>query len=114
MHTRAETAKTFPQELQQYLQRLLDGAKGANPHRCAASAVDAMEVRTVVNVQKALSGHGVELTYGEACRLWESVGLDSQQSWVDADSIEDVWIELQTLCEHVRDGCDYAGISRPY
>jgi len=104
---------TLPSELLPHLQQMLDSAKGANPNRTSANATDEMEVLTVERVQAALRANGVELTYGEAFDLWENVNLDSQQSWVEAHSVEGVWIELERLCEHVRDGCDYAGISNP-
>lgn len=103
----------FPEDLRPHLQRLLDACKGANPHRSALNADDVMEAQTIERVQQCMREQGAELTHGEAFDLWEKVNLDSQQSWVEAHSAEGVLIELQRLCEHVRDGCDYAGMSNP-
>lgn len=103
----------FSEDLRPILQRLLDGCKDANPNMNASDAVDAMEAQTVLHVQAAMRELGTELTYGEAFDLWGLVNLDSQTSWVEADSADGAVIEMTRLCQHVRDGCDYASISRP-
>lgn len=103
----------FPEGLRPYLQRILDSCKGANPNRSVSNADYEMEAVTVQMVQAFMHAQGVELTYGEAFDLWGSVNADCQTSWVEANSAEGVLIELERLCEHIRDGCDYAGFSRP-
>lgn len=104
---------TFPEGLRPILQKLLDGCKNANQHKQASNAVDEMEATTILHVQAAMREQDAALTYGEAYDLWSLVNLDSQTSWVEADSADGVLIELRRLCEHVREGCDYAGISHP-
>lgn len=94
------------------LWQLLDRISGDYPERSCFVAIDEMEVQTVLHVQAALRTVGRELTYGEAFSLWTLVNLDCQSTWVDTDSPDGAAIEIQRLCEHVRDGCDYAGISR--
>jgi hypothetical protein len=105
---------TFPAKLASALHRILADCKGANPHFTAEAPQHPGDVPTVMAVQSAMASVGITLTYGEAHNLWNLVSLDNQETWSESsDRPEDALISVEGLCEHVADGCDYAGISRP-
>lgn len=104
---------TFPDKLAPALDRVLADCKGANPNFTANTPQHPDDVPTVLVVQSAMASVGITLTYGEAHNLWDLVSLDNHETWSESsDRPEDALISVQGLCEHVADGCDYAGISR--
>ncbi|MDO9236189.1 MAG: hypothetical protein Q7U28_09190 [Aquabacterium sp.] len=105
--------REFPDSVQAALKSVLSKCQGANPDLSAATAYDPDDAKDATIVQSAMRLMGRDLTFGEAFELWNLVALDSQQTSVEAHDDEGVLIDVQRLCEHVRDGCDYAGISKP-
>lgn len=102
----------FSPDLQPALELVLADCKGANGHLSAAT-VHETDARDVAIIQAAMKQQGVELAFGEAYHLWSLVSLDCQENWSTVSSEADVRIAVNILCEHVRDGIDYAGISDP-
>ena len=104
----------FPEKLMPALQRVLTHCKGANQHLTAEEPQHPDDVPDVLAVQSAMASIGIRLEYGEAHNLWNLVSLDNQEAWSTCPKEpENVLVGVAILCEHVSNGCDYAGIAHP-
>lgn len=96
--------------LKESLDRVLCKCKGANGHMSPETS-DYVDARDIAVIQASMKYWGINLAFGEAYHLWDLVSNDCQQSWCTVDNESDVRIAVEMLCEHVRDGIDYAGFS---
>jgi hypothetical protein len=104
----------FPPHLKAALATVLADCKGANTHMTVVTPGHPGDVQDVLTVQSAMQSIGITLTYGESHNLWDLVSLDRQENWATCSANPNVvLIDIEVLCQHVTDGCDYAGMSGP-